>query len=178
MSAPRRRTPAILGIAGPSGSGKTTLIERLLPLLRAEGLRVSTIKHVHHRLELDRPGKDSYRHRAAGAEEVMVALPDGWALFHAGGGRPDLRTLAGVMAPVDLVLVEGFRALPMDKIEVFSSAVASELNQPRHPSVVAVAADAPPAGLTVPTFDRDDIVGVAGFIVGRLSPPPTDPRRA
>ena len=172
MSAPASGVPAaILGIAGPSGSGKTTLIERLLPVLRSAGLRVSTVKHVHHAVELDRPGKDSWRHRAAGAEEVMVALPDGWVLFHPGGGRADPRRLTGAMASVDLVLVEGFRALPMDKIEVFCSTLGAELNQPHHPSVVAVAADVPLPDLTVPAFDRDDIAGIAAFVLARLQIP-------
>ena len=78
----------ILGVAGPSGSGKTTLIARILPLLREGGVRVSTIKHVHHDLELDKPGKDSYVHREAGAEEVMVSLPSGWALRLPGRRNP------------------------------------------------------------------------------------------
>ena len=88
MNAP----PKVLGIAGPSDSGKTTLIEKLLPLLRQRGIVVSTVKHVHHPVEIDTPGKDSFRHRQAGAREVMIALPDGWVLHHPApnGQRPQI----------------------------------------------------------------------------------------
>jgi molybdopterin-guanine dinucleotide biosynthesis protein B len=160
----------ILGVAGPSGSGKTTLIARILPLLREGGVRVSTIKHVHHDLELDKPGKDSFVHRKAGAEEVMVSLPSGWALFHPDhrGEQPEVDELVSNMAPVDLVLVEGFRALPMDKIEVYSAAPGGDLNQPRHSSVVAVAADTALPGAAVPVFDRDDAPAITAFILKRL----------
>ena len=158
---------AVLGIAGPSGSGKTRLIEQLIPILQTAGLSVSTIKHVHHDLELDKPGKDSFRHREAGAEQVMVALPSGWTLFHPGRGRKQstVAELVEQMATVNLVLVEGFRSLDMEKIEVFSSAIAEPLNQPGHSSVVAVAADVNLPSLSVPVFSRDDIDGVAAFIL-------------
>ena len=158
---------AVLGIAGPSGSGKTRLIEQLIPMLQNAGLSVSTVKHVHHDLELDKPGKDSFRHREAGAEQVMVALPSGWALFHPGRGRRQSTVVELVeqMASVDLVLVEGFRSLEMEKIEVFSSTTDEPLNQPGHSSVVAVAADVNLPSLTVPAFSRDDIDGITAFIL-------------
>ncbi len=109
----------VLGIAGWSGAGKTTLIEAVLPALRAAGLAVSTVKHAHHGAELDRPGKDSWRHREAGAREVLVASPGRWALMHEEpGAEPDLPALLARMSPVDLVLVEGFRRYPFPKLEV------------------------------------------------------------
>ncbi|MDA1132349.1 MAG: molybdopterin-guanine dinucleotide biosynthesis protein B [Proteobacteria bacterium] len=170
--APDARRPAILGIAGPSGSGKTRLIERLLPVLVAAWRTVSTVKHVHHELDLDKPGKDSYRHREAGATQVMVGLPSGWTLFHPGRGaaRTTVDDLVAQMAAVDLVLVEGYRSLEMEKIEVFCSTLGEPLNQPRHRSVVAVAADTRLSDLPVPSFHRDDIDAIAAFVLGRLGP--------
>src|SRR5690348_657898 len=100
----------VVGIVGWSGSGKTTLLEALLPLLRARGLRVSTIKHAHHGFDMDRPGKDSFRHREAGAHEVLVAAGQRWALLHENEGpEPPLPALLSRLEPVDLVLVEGFK---------------------------------------------------------------------
>ena len=160
----------IMGIADWSGSGKTTLVVSVLPRLIGMGLKVSTLKHAHHDFDLDKPGKDSYRHREAGAEEVMVALPTGWALFHPGRGteRATVAELVQQMAPVDLVLVEGFRSLPMEKIEVYNSALDEPLTQPDNPLVVAVAADVGLPSLSVPTFRREDIDGIAAFILERL----------
>jgi molybdopterin-guanine dinucleotide biosynthesis protein B len=106
-----------VGVVGWSGSGKTTLIELLIPALRARGVRVSSIKHAHHRLALDRPGKDSYRHAAAGAEEVILATEGGFSLFSK--AEPGLEALLARLAPVDLVLVEGFKSYPIPKLEVF-----------------------------------------------------------
>jgi molybdopterin-guanine dinucleotide biosynthesis protein B len=134
--------PKVLGIAGPSDSGKTTLIEKLLPLLRQRGIVVSTVKHVHHPVEIDTPGKDSFRHRQAGAREVMIALPDGWVLHHPApnGQRPPLADILARMSACDLVLVEGYR------------------------DVVAVVGVAKPAATTVPAFARDDAAAIAAFI--------------
>ena len=135
---------AVLGIAGWSGAGKTTLIEAVLPLLRAAGLAVSTVKHAHHGAELDRPGKDSWRHREAGAREVMIATPGGWALMHEHpGAEPDLPTLLTRMSPVDLVLVEGFRRYPFPKLEVHRPALGKPPLWPEWPDVAAVAVDSP-----------------------------------
>ena len=104
----------VLGIVGWSGSGKTTLIEALLPLLRARDVSVSTVKHTHHGFDMDRPGKDTFRHREAGAYEVLVASSQRWALLHeVVGPEPALPELLARMQPVDLVLVEGFKATPL-----------------------------------------------------------------
>ena len=118
----------------------------VLPLLRAAGLRVSTIKHAHHGLELDKPGKDSFRHRAAGAEEVLVVGGQRWALLREAPEAPDLRTLAGRLAPVDLVLVEGFKSAGLAQIEVHRLSLGKPLLWPTAPTVLAVAADTPLPG--------------------------------
>ena len=132
----------VLGIVGWSGSGKTTLLEALLPLLRDRGLSVSTIKHAHHGFDMDRPGKDSYRHRAAGAHEVLVATAARWALLHeVNGPEPTLPDLLTRLDPVDLVLVEGFKTHPFAKLEVYRSALGKPPIWPRETGVIAVACD-------------------------------------
>ena len=147
----------LLGFAGWSGSGKTTLLTAVLPLLREQGLSVSTIKHAHHGLELDRPGKDSFRHRQAGAREVLVVGGMRWALLHEmpdndPGTAPDLLVLAARLEPVDLVLVEGFKAYDFPKIEVFRPSVGKPPLWPEMSGIVAVASDCAlaPAGATPP----------------------------
>jgi molybdopterin-guanine dinucleotide biosynthesis protein MobB len=111
----------VVGIVGAQGSGKTSLIERLIPAMRARGLSVSTIKHTHHhRIELDTPGKDSHRHRTAGAAEVLVASDSGWARIAASSQPASLQALLGELRPVDWVLVEGFKQLEwLRRVEVF-----------------------------------------------------------
>jgi molybdopterin-guanine dinucleotide biosynthesis protein B len=132
----------VLGIVGWSGSGKTTLLTRLIPLLRAHGLTVSTVKHTHHGFDMDRPGKDTYRHREAGAHEVLVASGTRWALLHEmTGPEPELPALLARMDPVDLVLVEGYKTHPFPKLEVYRSAVGKPPIWPDMPDIVAVASD-------------------------------------
>ena len=133
----------ILGVIGWSGSGKTTLLEAVLPLLRARAVSVSTIKHAHHGFDMDRPGKDSYRHRAAGAQEVLVATAARWALLHeVSGPEPTLPELLLRLTPVDLVLVEGFKTHPFAKLEVHRPALGKPPIWPQETGVVAVASDA------------------------------------
>jgi len=135
----------VLGIVGWSGSGKTTLIVAVLPLLRAAGLSVSTIKHTHHGFDMDQPGKDSHRHRLAGAHEVLVASSRRWALLHdADGAEPHLPDLLARMDPVDVVLVEGFKSHHYTKLEVFRPAIGKPSLWDREPEVVAVASDSTP----------------------------------
>jgi molybdopterin-guanine dinucleotide biosynthesis adapter protein len=135
----------ILGIVGWPGSGKTTLLIAVLPLLRASGLSVSTIKHAHHGFDMDQPGKDSYRHRLAGAHEVLVTSSRRWALLHeAEGSEPGLPDLLGRLASVDLVLVEGFNSHPYPKLEVFRPILGKPSLWNREPQVVAVASDSTP----------------------------------
>jgi molybdopterin-guanine dinucleotide biosynthesis protein B len=135
----------VLGIVGWSGSGKTTLLVAILPLLRASGLRVSTIKHAHHGFDMDVPGKDSHRHRLAGAHEVLVASSRRWAILHeVEGPEPGLRDLLARLEPVDLVLVEGFKSHDYPKLEVFRPELGKPSLWDKEPRVVAVASDATP----------------------------------
>lgn len=155
----------ILGIAGWSGSGKTTLITAVIPRLVARGLVVSTLKGTHHDVAVDQPGKDSERHRRSGAREVMLATPRRWMLVHEGvDAELPLAELAARMSPCDLLLVEGFKSDPIAKIEVYRPSLGKPALWPRDPSVVAVASDAPLAGLTVPGLDLGDAAAVAAFM--------------
>lgn len=137
----------ILGVTGWSGSGKTVLLTAMLPLFLARGLSVSTIKHAHHAFDLDQPGKDSWRHRAAGAREVLIGSARRWALLHElhDEAEPDLPALLGRLSPVDLVLVEGFKAHPHPKLEIFRPSLGREPIWPGRADIVALASDAPPA---------------------------------
>ncbi len=157
----------IFGLAGWSDSGKTTLMVRLLPELVRRGLRVSTIKHAHHEFDIDQPGKDSYRHRQAGATEVMVCSAKRFALQHElrGAREPTVEELVRYMTPVDLLLIEGFRTHAHDKLEVHRVALGKPLLCLDDPYVVALASDGPVANLRIPRFDIDDTAAIAGFIV-------------
>jgi len=158
----------IFGLAGWSGSGKTTLMVRLLGHLSANGLRVSTVKHTHHAFDLDTPGKDSHRHREAGAVEVLVASDARWALMHElrGAPEPSLEDLVARMTPVDLLLIEGFKAHPHDKLEVHRPSLGKPPLWPGDPRIVAVASDQPPPGLALPWLDLDKPADIAAFILG------------
>ena len=160
-----------IGIAGWSGAGKTTLITRLIPELNRRGDSVSTIKRAHHDFDVDRPGKDSYEHRAAGASEVLVASSARIALMRElrGAPEPSLADLLRMLAPVDLVLVEGFKRDPIAKIEVFRTASGKPPLHPQDPYIVALATDAaPPPGLEHAAID--DIEAVADIVVTRAEP--------
>lgn len=159
-----------LGLAGFSGSGKTTLAVKLIPALIARGVRVSTVKHAHHAFDVDQPGKDSYEHRHAGAREVLVSSAHRWALMHEhrGDEEPTLETLLAKLDPVDLVLVEGWKHGDHPKLEVHRPALGKPLLAMDDPNVVAVAADAPIDGLTVPRLPLDDVAAIAEFIAGWL----------
>ena len=151
----------ILGLTGWSGSGKTTLLTALLPGFVARGLSVSTVKHAHHGFDLDQPGKDSWRHRQAGAREVMISSGLRWALMHElQGPEPSLSALIARLAPVDLVLVEGFKAHPHPKIEVYRPALERPPVWPGRADIVAVASDAAVegAGRPVLPLNRPDII--------------------
>ncbi len=158
--------PRVIGIVGWSGSGKTTLIARLIPDLVGMGLRVSTIKHAHHGFDVDQPGKDSFVHRAAGASEVLVTSGRRWALMHElrGAPEPSLADLLARMAPVDLVLVEGFKRMAHPKIEVHRPALGKPLLQPEDPMILAVASDAA-LTLAVPLLALDDMAAIGQFLV-------------
>ena len=159
----------VLGLVGWSGAGKTTLLERMLPLLRARGLAVSTVKHAHHGFDLDQPGKDSWRHRAAGAREVLVAGGSRWALMHeVQGAEPGLADLLGRLEPVDLVLVEGFKAHPYPKVEVHRPALGKPPIWPEQPEVVAVATDRPLEGCDRPLLPLDDPAAIVAWTLHLL----------
>jgi molybdopterin-guanine dinucleotide biosynthesis protein B len=153
----------VMAIVGRQGSGKTTLIERLIPALRDRGLSVSTVKHTHHHLiELDTPGKDSFRHRKAGASEVIVASDSGWARIAASDSPASLPELLAELRPVDIVLVEGFKQLEgLRRVEVFRGpGIPLAVSDP---GIEAVAAPADTviaefSGRRVPLEDTDAIV--------------------
>lgn len=160
----------VIGFAGWSGSGKTTLIEQVIPLLKAAGRTVSVIKHAHHHVDLDKPGKDSWRHREAGAMEVLITTDQRWALLHElrGAPEPTIEAHLARMSPCDLVLVEGFKAAHIPKIEVHRPAVGKPLLHPDDPCIMAVASDQPLA-LPLPVLDLNDPAQVADFILSEAS---------
>lgn len=157
----------VFGLAGWSGSGKTTLVIRLLPELARRGIGASTIKHAHDGFDIDQPGKDSYEHRQAGAREVLVASNRRWALLHENQqpAEPDLADLIARLSPVDLVLVEGFKSYPHDKLEVHRPALGKPMLCADDRRIVAVATDQALAGVTLPVFDLDDAAAIAEFII-------------
>jgi molybdopterin-guanine dinucleotide biosynthesis protein B len=167
------RNPLIIGFAGWSGAGKTTLITRLIPVLTARGISVSTIKHAHHDFDIDTPGKDSYEHRRAGATEVLVTSANRWALMSElrGGPEPDLRELLTKLAAVDVVLVEGFKRTTPIKIEVHRPSLGKPLLYPDDPAVVAVASDVPvPLPSGIPGLMLQDVAAIADFVLMQTVP--------
>ena len=159
----------IFGFAGWSGSGKTTLIEKLIPRFAGAGLRVSLIKHAHHSFDVDQPGKDSWRHRHAGAAEVLVTSSRRWVLMHELRGAQELPFEDQVkrMSPCDLLFVEGFKFAPIPKLEVWRAATGEPLLHPNDPHIVAVACDAP-VQTKLPVLDLNDDAAIAGFILAHL----------
>lgn len=159
----------LFGLAGWSGSGKTTLLTRLIPALVGRGLRVSTVKHAHHRFDVDRPGKDSYAHRTAGATEVMIGSAARFALMHElrGAPEPSLRALLARMAPVDLVLVEGFKSGQHPKLEIHRPSIGKPPLWPDDSRIVAVASDAALPHCPFPVFALDGIDAIADLVEAR-----------
>ena len=161
----------VFGLAGWSGSGKTTLAVKLIPELRARGLTVSSMKHAHHSFDIDRPGKDSYEHRLAGATEVLITSGERWALMRELRGQPEPRIdeLLARMSPVDLVLVEGYKREPHDKIEVYRNHSRRPPLCREDPNIVAIASDRPDqpalAETGLPQLPLDDVGAIADFIV-------------
>ena len=161
----------LIGLAGYSGAGKTTLATRLLPELIARGLSVSTLKHAHHAFDVDVPGKDSYVHRMAGAREVLVSSANRFALMHElrGAPEPGLPDLLARLAPVDLVLVEGFKRERHPKIENHRAAYGKPWLYPEDPMIVAIASDVAPAS-ALPRVALDDVARVADLVTAHAAP--------
>jgi len=155
----------IYGVIGWKNSGKTSLMERLVAEITGRGFSVSTVKHVHHAVDLDHPGKDTFRHRQAGAREVVLASADRFALMvEHRGPEPELATVLARLAPVDLVLVEGYKRDAHPKVEVWRAETGHPLIQPGDSLVRAVATDAA-LHLPVPVLDLNDTGAVADFIL-------------
>jgi molybdopterin-guanine dinucleotide biosynthesis protein B len=159
----------VFGLAGWSGSGKTTLLTKLIPELVGRGISVSTIKHAHHEFDIDKPGKDSWLHRQAGASEVMVASARRFALMHElrDAPEPTLDELIARMAPVDLLLVEGFKHDSHPKLEVHRPSVGKPLLYPEDPHIVGIVSDKALAA-PLPVLDLADTAGIADFILGEI----------
>lgn len=156
----------VFGITGWKNSGKTTLVVALVQEFTRRGLRVSTIKHAHHAFDIDVAGKDSHRHRQAGATEVLVGSGARWALMHElrGGAEPTLDELLCRLSPCDLVLVEGFKSDAHRKIEVAYRHGSGALIAESDPSVLAVVTDHPELIAGRRTFAFNDVPGIADFI--------------
>jgi molybdopterin-guanine dinucleotide biosynthesis protein B len=157
------------GFAGWSGSGKTTLIEQLIPRFVRHGLRVSLIKHAHHTFDVDHPGKDSYRHRHAGAAEIMVTSSRRWVLMHElrGAQEPSFDEQVKRISPCDLLLVEGFKFAPIPKLEVWRAVTGEALLHPNDPHIVAVASDGK-VDTTLPLLDLNDDERISRFVLSHL----------
>ena len=161
----------VFGIAGHSGMGKTTLLERLVPEFTARGLVVSLIKHSHKNIDVDRPGKDSYRLRESGCKEVLLLGNDRWALMHElrGASEPPLEYLIGRLQHCDLVLIEGFKGGGFPKLEVWRAEFGKPTLWPDWPGILAVASDAdlPTPGLT--RLDLSDAPSIADFVLANAA---------
>ena len=162
----------VIGLAGWSGSGKTTLAEQLIGVLTARGRGVATIKHAHHRFDADVPGKDSHRHRSAGARQVLVSSALRSVLFteHGTGGDRPLDDLLAALAPADIVLVEGFKREPIPKIEIYREAVGKAPLWPEDEWIIAAATDAQlepqTDGAPAIILDLNDAAAIADLICG------------
>jgi molybdopterin-guanine dinucleotide biosynthesis protein B len=159
----------VFGFAGWSGSGKTTLIEKLIPRFVDAGLRVSLIKHAHHTFDVDQPGKDSYRHRHAGAAEVLVSSSRRWVLMHElrGAPEPAFEEQLKHLSPCDIVIVEGFKHAPIPKLEVWRRETGEPLIHPNDPHIVAVASDTR-VDTRLPVLGLNDDAAIASFILAHL----------
>ena len=159
----------VFGVTGWKNAGKTGLLERLVAEFCGRGLRVSTLKHAHHSFDVDHPGKDSHRHRMAGASQVLLASTERWALMneHRGAPEPSLAALLAKLDPVDLVLIEGWKRDKHPKVEAWRAETGNPLIAPNDPTILAVASDTA-LELDRPVFDLDDTSAVADFILAHL----------
>ncbi|QDL92395.1 molybdopterin-guanine dinucleotide biosynthesis protein B [Paroceanicella profunda] len=168
----------VFGIVGWKNSGKTTLMERLVTEITARGFTVSTVKHAHHEFDVDRPGKDSHRHRMAGAQEVLLSSAKRWALMHEMRGAPEtaLPELLARLSPVDLILVEGYKRDAHPKVEAWRAATGQAALVFEDPTVRAVATNDPLDGTGVPLLPLDDAARVADFILREVGLVPATAR--
>ncbi|MEP3347336.1 MAG: molybdopterin-guanine dinucleotide biosynthesis protein B [Litoreibacter sp.] len=159
----------VFGVTGWKNSGKTGLMERLVAEITARGFTVSTLKHAHHSFDVDHAGKDSYRHREAGASQVILSSRNRWALMTElrGGDEPALGELLSKLDPVDLVLVEGYKREGHDKIEAHRAETGEPLIAPNDPTIIAVASDSAPDA-AVPVMDLNDTKAIADLILARV----------
>ncbi len=162
----------IIGLAGWSGAGKTTLITKVIPVLTGRGLKVATVKHAHHEFDLDQPGKDSWRHREAGAAEVAVVSSRRWALIHELRGEPEppLAEVLAKLSPVDLVIVEGFKRHAHPKLEIYRAVLGKPPLHPEDNCIVAIASDAPLPQAPLPVLMLDDVEAVANVLQAEALP--------
>ncbi len=169
----------VFGIAGHSGMGKTTLLERLIPEITSRGLSVSLIKHSHKSIEIDRPGKDSYRLRQAGCTEVVLLGNERWALMHElrGAPEPSIDYLLGRLQHCDIVLIEGFKHGDFPKIEVWRPALERSTLWPQWPGIIGIASDGPNALPDSSNTDSEpawfyltDLLGIADFVIENARP--------
>lgn len=161
----------IWGVVGWKNAGKTGLMERLVTEFTARGVTVSTIKHAHHAFDVDQPGKDSYRHRHAGAQEVLLSSGTRWALMHElrGSEEPTLETLLSRLSPVNLVLVEGFKRDAHPKVEAFRAETGNPLIAPSDPTIRAICSDSAVDDAQIPVFDLNNTAAIADFIAAELA---------
>lgn len=159
----------IYGVVGWKNTGKTTLLERLVTEITERGFSVSTIKHAHHSFDVDHPGKDSYRHRAAGATEVILTSSARFALMHElrGADEPSLEELIAKLSPVDLVLIEGFKTGTHPKIEAHRAETGQSLIADNDSTIRAVASDSSHT-TDLPTFALDDVSAIADYILSEV----------
>lgn len=159
----------VIGIAGWKNSGKTTLVEALVRTLSGRGRTVATLKHAHHDFDIDREGTDSFRHRAAGAREVAIVSARRWALIHESGPEPEppLEAMLARLAPVDIVIVEGFKSAPHPKIETRRIA-AADTRPLAVDNVIAIAADHAVPDAPVPVLPLAEAGAIADFIEARF----------
>ncbi len=156
----------VIGVAGFKNAGKTTLVEKLVTELTRRGYRISTVKHAHHSFDIDHEGRDSFRHRKAGATEVAVVSRHRWAIIHESreDAEPSLQDILSKLEPCDLVIVEGYKRDTHDKIEVRNLALQNPELAGDDPTIVAIAANGAVDNAPVPLFDRDDVSALASFI--------------
>jgi molybdopterin-guanine dinucleotide biosynthesis protein B len=163
----------IFGFAGWSGSGKTTVIERVIPLLRGRGLRVSLIKHAHHAFDIDQPGKDSWRHRRAGSSEVLITSSVRWALMHELHEEGELTLPEALcrLSPCDLVLIEGYKRAAIPKLEIHRPAIGKPLLFPEDPAIIGLATDLPGVfnQARVPVLDLSNVGAISEFIMAHCT---------